>query len=88
MPTITRTASSPRSPRPLARARGSLHVLDVREDLSRITRGNGEIAGYVDRIDVAGDAAYRARRYVADQRRFVELPAVWNKDDAVDCLRW
>lgn len=53
-----------------------------------MTRANGEIVGYVDRIDVAGDTAYRARRYVAAERRFVELPNVWSADDAVDCLRW
>lgn len=77
-----------RSPRPVARSRGDLRILDVRDDLSRVTRANGEIVGYVDRVDVAGDTAYRARRYVAAERRFVELPNVWNADDAVDTLRW
>uniref|UniRef100_A0A942SYQ7 Uncharacterized protein n=1 Tax=Neobacillus citreus TaxID=2833578 RepID=A0A942SYQ7_9BACI len=73
---------------PLVRTRGDLRILDVRDDLSRITRANGEIVGYVDRVDVAGGTAYRARRYVATERRFVELPDVWSADDAVDCLRW
>jgi hypothetical protein len=77
-----------RTHRPVARSRGDLRVLDVRDDLCRITRANGEIVGYVDRIDVAGDVAYRARRYVAHERRFVELPTVWSADDAVDTLRW
>lgn len=73
---------------PVARSRGDLRVLDVRDDLSRVTRANGEVVGYVDRVDVAGGTAYRARRYVATERRFVELPNVWSADDAVDCLRW
>jgi hypothetical protein len=77
-----------RSPRPVARSRGDLRILDVRDDLSRITRVNGEIVGYVDRVDVAGERAFRARRYVAAERRFVELPTVWSADDAVDSLRW
>ena len=47
---------------PVARSRGDLRVLDVRDDLSRVTRANGEIVGYVDRVDVAGGTAYRARR--------------------------
>ncbi|MGU3411669.1 hypothetical protein ACLBWP_16325 [Microbacterium sp. M1A1_1b] len=73
---------------PVARLRGDLRVLDVRDDLSRVTRANGEIVGYVDRVDVAGDTAFRARRYVAAERRFIDLPTVWSADDAVDCLRW
>lgn len=72
----------------VARSRGDLRILDVRDDLSRVTRANGEIVGYVDRVDVAGGTAYRARRYVATERRFVEFPDVWSADDAVDCLRW
>jgi hypothetical protein len=74
--------------RPVARARGALRVLDVRDDLSRVTRADGQIVGYVDRVEVAGGPAYRARRYIATERRFVELPTVWNADDAVDSLRW
>jgi hypothetical protein len=77
-----------RTQHPVLRSRGNLRVLDVRDDLSRVTRPNGEIVGYVDRVDVDGSAAYRARRYVASERRFVELPTVWSADDAVDCLRW
>lgn len=77
-----------RSARPVARSRGALRVLDVRDDLSRVTRADGEIVGYVDRLQVAGGQAYRARRYVAAERRFVELPTVWSADDAVDTLRW
>lgn len=73
---------------PVARSRGDLRILDVRDDLSRVTRANGEIVGYVDRVDVAGGTAYRARRYVSTERRFVALPNVWSADDAVDCLRW
>jgi hypothetical protein len=73
---------------PVARTRGALHILDVRDDLSRISRANGEIVGYVDRIDIAGGPAYRARRYVVAERRFVPLPTVWNADDAVDMLRF
>ncbi len=72
----------------VARFPGDLRILDVRDDLARVTRANGEVVGYVDRIDVAGDTAYRARRYLATERRFIELPNVWSADDAVDCLRW
>jgi hypothetical protein len=77
-----------RSSRPVSRDRGSLRVLDVRDDLSRVMRSDGAIVGYVDRIDVAGAPAFRARRYVATERRFVELPTVWDADDAVDMLRF
>ncbi|QWS32347.1 hypothetical protein AABM26_07035 [Curtobacterium aetherium] len=88
MQTTTDARLSIHSPRPVARSRGDLRILDVRDDLSRVTRANGEIVGYVDRVDVAGGTAYRARRYVAAERRFVELPNVWDADDAVDTLRW
>lgn len=77
-----------RTHRTVVRSRGDLQVLDVREDLSRVTRRNGEVVGYVDRVEVAGGTAYRARRYLATERRFVALPEVWSADDAVDCLRW
>ncbi|PYY34514.1 hypothetical protein DEJ16_01010 [Curtobacterium sp. MCJR17_055] len=88
MQSTTDARLSIHSPRPTARSRGDLRILDVRDDLSRVTRANGEIVGYVDRVDVAGGTAYRARRYVAAERRFVELPNVWNAEDAVDTLRW
>jgi hypothetical protein len=77
-----------RTARPVARSRGNLRVLDVRDDLSRVTSADGSIVGYVDRVDLADGQAYRARRYIAAERRFVELPTVWSADDAVDCLRW
>ncbi|WP_144764292.1 hypothetical protein [Curtobacterium sp. 9128] len=88
MRTIAEPQLQIRTTRPVARSRGDLRILDVRDDLSRVTRSNGEIVGYVDRVQVAGDVAYRARRYVATERRFIELPNVWSVDDAVDCLRW
>ncbi|MFJ3381344.1 hypothetical protein ACIPJ2_13140 [Curtobacterium sp. NPDC090217] len=88
MQTTTEPQLRIRTAHPVARSRGDLRVLDVRDDLSRVTRSNGEIVGYVDRVDVAGDTAFRARRYIAAERRFVELPNVWSVDDAVDCLRW
>lgn len=77
-----------REPRPLVRRRGQLRVLDVRDDLSRVMRDDGSIVGYIDRIDVAGGPAFRARRYISAERRFVELPTVWSADDAVDTLRF
>jgi hypothetical protein len=77
-----------RTARPVTRSRGALRVLDVRDDLSRVTRADGAIVGYVDRLQVPGGQAYRARRYLAAERRFVELPTVWSADDAVDTLRW
>lgn len=81
-------ASDAASPRGLRWRRGGLHALAVRDDLTRITRASGEIVGYVDRVDAAEGHAYRARRYIARERRFVQLPTVWSPDDAIDSLRW
>ncbi|MFZ7088210.1 hypothetical protein [Curtobacterium sp. RRHDQ10] len=86
--TATDPALRIRTTRPVARNRGLLQVLDVRDDLSRVMRADGAILGYVDRIDVVGGPAYCARRYIAAERRFVDLPAVWSPDDAVDMLRF
>jgi hypothetical protein len=77
------------SARGVARERGGLSALAVRDNLTRVTRVvGGEIVGYVDRLELAGGEAYRARRYIARERRFIELPTVWSADDALDTLRW
>jgi len=72
----------------LDETRGGLRLVQVRDDLARVTRPGGEVLGYVERFaDPQGDK-YRARRFIARQRRFVDIGEFWSRSDATDCFRF
>jgi len=94
-----RSAARTTSPRATSsRATASLAGLDVRraglrlvrvtDQLARVTRPNGEVAGYVERLDEGGTVRWRAKRFHARQRRFETLADFWREGDAVDAFRW
>lgn len=68
--------------------RGGLRLVQVHDDLARVTRAGGEIVGYVERFDDPQGERYRAKRFVARQRRFVAIGEFWSRDDATDCFRF
>jgi hypothetical protein len=75
-------------PEPLSEVRGGLRLVQVRDDLARVTRAGGEVLGYVERLDDPLGERWRAKRFVARQRRFVEIGEFWSRSDATDCFRF
>lgn len=72
----------------LRSTRGGLHLVQVHDDLARVTRAGGEVVGYVERFDDPQGDRYRAKRFLPRQRRFVEIGEFWSRDDATDCFRF
>ena len=72
----------------LDETRGGLRLVQVRDDLARVTRPGGEVLGYVERFADPQGEKYRAKRFIARQRRFVEIGEFWSRADATDCFRF
>jgi hypothetical protein len=69
-----------------ARTRPGLHLVQLHDELWRVTRPSGEVLGYVERFGVRAGPRFRAKRFIVRQRRFVEMGEFWSMDDAVDCF--
>ena len=69
-----------------ARTRPGLHLVQLHDELWRVTRPSGEVLGYVERFGVRAGLRFRAKRFIVRQRRFVEMGEFWSMDDAVDCF--
>jgi len=63
-------------------------VIQLNDDLWRITRESGVVLGYIDRFIERGDFRYRAKRLIVRQNRFVGIGEFWRMDDALDCFRF
>jgi predicted methyltransferase len=66
--------------------RAGLSMIQLHDELWRVTRTDGEVLGYVERFAAAGGARYRAKRFLSRQRRFVGVGEFWSIDDAMDCF--
>ena len=73
---------------PTTPVRRGLAIVQLRDDLWRVTRAAGEVLGYVELAGELGEDRYRAKRMVVQQRRFAEIGEFWSMDDAVDSLRF
>ena len=71
----------------LARTRRGLTVIQLHDDLWRVTRSTGEVLGYLERFLDRGEFRYRAKRMVASRKSFLPVGDFWIMDDAVDCFR-
>ncbi len=69
------------------RQRG-IGLVQLHNDLWRVTRADGEVLGYVEGFDDPRGRRFRSKRLIALQRRFLPLGEFWSFDDAVDCLRF
>jgi hypothetical protein len=67
-------------------ARG-VAAIPLGDSLWRVTRHDGEVAGYVERISESRGIRYRAKRFIVRQQRFVPIGDFWEYDDAMDCFR-
>jgi hypothetical protein len=63
-------------------------IIQLNDDLWRITRTTGEVLGYIDRFVERGDFRFRAKRLIVRQNRFVSIGEFWRMDDAFDCFRF
>lgn len=66
--------------------RPGLSMIQLHDELWRVTRTDGEVVGYVERFAVSEGLRYRAKRFLARQHRFVGVGEFWSIDDAVDCF--
>lgn len=58
------------------------------DDLWRITLGDGEVLGYVERHATPAGSRFTAKRMLQRQRRFMPIGDFWTIDDALECFRF
>jgi hypothetical protein len=75
------------APTTTASVRGGLSTIQLHDDLWRVTRPDGEVAGYVERFAESRGIRYRAKRMIVRQQRFVSVGEFWDMDDALQCFR-
>ena len=61
-------------------------MIQLHDDLWRITRPSGEVLGYVERFSERGASRFRAKRMLVSQRRFVAVGEFWTISEAIDCF--
>jgi len=72
--------------RNVARSSRGLNVVQLHDELWRITLPEGEVLGYIERFAARHGARYRAKRFLPRQRRFLVDGEVWAMDDAIECF--
>lgn len=65
-----------------------LRLLAAAPSLWRVVDPRGRAIGHLQAVARAGGTRYRARRFHAASRAFLELGEFWNASDALDCLRF
>lgn len=67
---------------PAAPVMRGLTAVQLNDDLWRVTRASGEVAGYIERLE--GSSKFRAKRMLVQQRRFVAVGEFWRFGDALE----
>jgi hypothetical protein len=75
------------APLPLASRHAGVVILALHGRLSRVTRRDGTVLGYVERLDPHDGEAFLAKRLRPRAQGFVEVGRFGNADDAVEALR-
>ncbi len=73
---------------PLSHARRDIALVQLHDDLWRVTRIDGDVLGYVEGFVEPRGNRFRSKRLIALHKRFVPVGEFWSFDDAVDCLRF
>lgn len=68
--------------------RPGITLVQLHDELWRVTRPAGEVLGYVERFVTDDGARFRAKRLLVRQRRFVAIGEFWAMADAIDCFGW
>lgn len=77
----------------LTLTRFGVHLTQVHDELWRVTtaqsgsRAGGEVLGYIECFMVPDGLRFRAKRFMARQRRFVVMGDFWSVDDAIGLFR-
>ena len=71
-----------------ARVRRDINLVQLHDELWRVTRADGDVLGYVESFVEPRGRRFRSKRLIALQKRFISLGDFWSFDDAVDCLRF
>lgn len=69
------------------RSRRGLTVVQLHDDLWRVTKPEGDVLGYIERFATSGGERFRAKRFLARLRRFMVDGEFWDMDDALACFR-
>jgi hypothetical protein len=81
----TASAAAPVRPR-AAQGHPGLTLVQLNNELWRVTRPSGEVLGYLEQFRVRAGLRYRAKRFIVRQKRFIEVGEFWSIDDAIDCF--
>jgi hypothetical protein len=68
--------------------RFGIALIQLHDELWRVTRRSGEVLGYIESFDDAGSQRYRAKRMFSARRQSLPLGEFWSIDDAIDCFRF
>lgn len=68
--------------------RAGVATVHLHDDLWRVTRPDGEVLGYVERVTSPAGARFHAKRMLQRQRRFLPIGEFWSFDDAMECFRF
>lgn len=68
--------------------RPGIAMVQVHDELWRLTRPEGEVLGYIERFTEPRGERFRAKRLNSVRRRFLVLGEFWSIDDAIDCFRF
>jgi hypothetical protein len=68
--------------------RFGIALVQLHDELWRVTRRSGEVLGYIESFLEAGERRFRAKRMFASRRQSLPLGEFWSIDDAIDCFRF
>ena len=75
------------TPLPLASTPRGVTVLALHSHLSRVTRPDGVVLGYVEVVDSADGERFRSKRLRARAQGFLVVGEFWSADEAIESLR-
>jgi hypothetical protein len=68
--------------------RFGIALVQLHDELWRVTRRTGEVLGYIECFDESGSPRFRAKRMFSSRRQSLPLGEFWSIDDAIDCFRF
>jgi len=68
--------------------RFGIALVQLHDQLWRVTRRTGEVLGYIESFDESGHQRFRAKRMFNSRRPSLPLGDFWSIDDAIDCFRF
>ena len=68
--------------------RFGIALIQLHNQLWRVTRRSGEVLGYIESFDESGSQRFRAKRMFSSRRASLLLGEFWSIDDAIDCFRF